>query len=61
MATNKHWYIRRENSSKLIKNDWVYYMSENCWTANISKAKKFFTKKAATAFISDNNGEVYGQ
>jgi hypothetical protein len=61
MATNKTWYVCRPNPSKVLRGEWVYYVAEDCWTIDISNAKKFSTKKAATAFSSDIEGEVYGE
>jgi hypothetical protein len=61
MATNKIWYIRRPNPSKVLRGEWVYYVGEDCWAIDISHAKKFYTKKAATAFSSDIEGEIYGE
>lgn len=50
MATNKDWYLRRENTSKYLKEPYLYYVGgDDCWTTDMSKAKKYKTKKEVTA------------
>jgi len=58
----KKWYIRKENTSKYIKEPYIYYVgSGDCWTASVDKAKRFKTKKEATALSLEIDGEVYGK
>lgn len=57
----KKWYIRKENTSRYIKSDYVYYVSGTNWTMDISKAQAFKTKKAATALSLEIGGELYGE
>jgi len=62
MATNKDWYLRRENTSKYLKDPYLYYVGgDDCWTTNIDKAKKYRTKKQVTALSLEIGGEVYGE
>lgn len=61
MSTNKKWYVRKSNISKILSADWMYYRGENCWVIEIEKAKIFNTRKSATVLASDIEGEVYGE
>lgn len=58
---NKKWYVRQKNSSKHVEGDWIYYVSDRKWTGILSDAKAWRTKREATAFSSENGGEVYGE
>jgi len=58
----KKWYIRRENTSKYIKEPYIYYVGgDDCWSASLDKAKGYKTKKEATALSLEIEGEVYGE
>lgn len=57
----KKWYIRKENTSRYIKSDYVYYITETDWTTDISKAKALKTKKEAKALSLEIGGELYGE
>ena len=64
---NKKWYVREVNSSKYVSEPYIYWMeggeSISTWTAELSRAKAWRTKKEATAFVSEvlHRGEVYGE
>ena len=60
---SKKWYVREANSSRWIDGDWAYFMKDNTWTGEKSRAKAFRTKKEATAFASEvlRRGTVYGE
>lgn len=60
MATKK-WYVRKPNTSKILKGDWVYYVSESSWSLDVSKAQAFKTKKSAEAFSLEIGAECYGE
>jgi hypothetical protein len=57
----KKWYVRKPNPSKLLKGDWIYYVSDDYWTLERSGAKSFRTKKEAEALSSDVDGDCYGE
>lgn len=59
MTKRKGWWVRKENTSKLIKADYVYY-HEGRWVTDL-EISRMSTKKKAETIASEVGGELYGE
>lgn len=58
MAAKKRWWVRKENTSKLIKADYLYY-HEGRWIVDAESAV-ISTKRKAETLQNEVGGELYG-
>lgn len=56
----KKWIVRRENSSKIIKGDYIF-LGDYGWVIEEEKARIFKSKKEASQAAEISNGQVYGR
>lgn len=59
MTKRKGWWVRKQNTSKLIKADYVYY-HEGKWVTD-SEIARIGTKKKAETIQNEVGGELYGE